>query len=304
MTEIKSGYVAIIGKPNSGKSTLLNSILKQKLSITTNKPQTTRKRIVAIYNDDDCQIVFLDTPGILKPAYLLQEKFVSQIQISIKDADVIIVLLDVTIEKNSKNIFEDELFQKILGKSKKKIIAAVNKIDLVDTITLSNVVNKYSELTNVVKVIPISAAMNFNVDKLILEIKELLPKGPRYYPEDQIAEETERFFISELIREKIFELYSEEIPFSSEVLIEDYKERKNNKDFISAVIIIEKESQKPIIIGKNGIAIKRLGQEARRSIENFLGKEVYLELRVKVKVNWRNDAITLKHFGYDLGVDD
>lgn len=304
MTNVKSGYVAIIGKPNSGKSTLLNSILKQKLSITTSKPQTTRKRIVGIYNDDESQIVFLDTPGILKPAYLLQEKFLSQIQLSVKDADVIVVLIDIQMEKNSPSVFDDEQFVKIVGNVKKKIICAVNKIDLVDTITMSNAVNKYSAIPNVIKVIPISATKNFNVENILAEIKSLLPEGPRYYPEDQLAEENDRFFVAELIREKIFELYSDEIPFSTEVLIEDYKERENRKDFISAVVIIEKESQKPIIIGKNGAAIKRLGQEARRAIENYLAKEVYLELRVKVKAKWRSDAAALKNFGYDLGADD
>lgn len=304
MEKSKSGYVAIIGMPNSGKSTLLNSILKQKLSIATNKPQTTRKRIVAIYNDDDAQIVFLDTPGILKPAYLLQEKFLSQIKLSINDADIVVLLIDILMEKSDKSIFDDEQFSQIMINTKKKIICVINKIDLVDTITMGNVVNKYSGLPNIEKVIPVSSIKNFNIDTLISEIKQLLTEGPRYYPEEQIAEENDRFFVSELVREKIFELYSEEIPFSTEVVIEDYKERENNKDFISAVIIIEKESQKPIIIGKNGGAIKRLGQESRRSIEVFLGKEVYLELRVKVKSKWRSDPGALKNFGYDIGADE
>jgi GTP-binding protein Era len=303
MTKFKSGYVAIIGKPNSGKSTLLNAILKQKLSITTNKPQTTRKRIVGIFNDEISQIIFLDTPGILKPAYLLQEKFIAQIQVSINDADIVILLVDIQSEKTSKSILEEELIIKLLN-SKKKIICAINKVDLVDAVSLSKTTNQLTEYSNILKVVPISALHNFNIEILLNEIKSLLPEGPKYFPDDQLSSENERFFVSELIREKIFELYSEEIPFSTEVMIEEYKERASGKDYISAVIIVEKETQKPIIIGKNGAAIKYLGQEARKSVEQFLGKEVFLELRVKVKAKWRSDQNLLKNFGYDIDTDD
>jgi len=303
MTKFKSGYVAIIGKPNSGKSTLLNSVLKQKLSITTNKPQTTRKRIVGIFNDDETQIIFLDTPGILKPAYLLQEKFLTQIQVSINDADIVVLLVDIQNEKTSKSILEDELVIKLLN-SRKKILCALNKVDLVDAVNLSKITNRLAEYPNILKVIPISALHNFNIGSLLDEIKTMLPEGPKYFPDDQLSSENERFFVSELIREKIFELYSEEIPFSTEVIIEEYKERENGKDYISAIIIVEKETQKPIIIGKSGFSIKKLGQLARKSVEEFLGKEVFLELRVKVKPKWRSDQSMLKNFGYDINAEN
>lgn len=302
MQKFKSGYVAIIGKPNSGKSTLLNSLLKQKLSIVTNKPQTTRKRIVGIYTDEDSQIIFLDTPGLLKPDYLLHEKFIDQIKLSINDADIVLVLIDCT-DRNYLSFFDFELIENLLLKKKNKLFVVINKIDLAKPSEIKRIKENLNARFPKNTLIEISALQSINTDSLLNELKKSLPVGPKYFPEEQLAEENERFFVSEIIREKIFEQFSDEIPFSTEVIVEDYKEREKNKDYISAIIVVEKESQKPIIIGKNGEAIKKIGKSARQSIEEFIGKEVYLELRVKVKPKWRNDNNALKTFGYNLDSD-
>lgn len=303
MQKFKSGYVAIIGKPNSGKSTLLNSLLQQKLSIVTNKPQTTRKRIVGIYNDDDSQIIFLDTPGLIKPNYLLQEKFIDQIKLSLSDADLIILLIDIT-GQNYMELFYEELLKNIFNKNLEKFLVVLNKIDLTKKKELEKIYQQIKMEFPKAFVLGISALQNKNVEQLKEEIKKRLPYGPKYFPDDQLAEENERFFVSEIIREKIFEQFSDEIPFSTEVVIESYREREKNKDYISALIIVEKESQKPIIIGKNGEAIKKIGKTSRQAIEEFIGKEVYLELRVKVKPKWRSDKNALKTFGYILDSDN
>jgi len=300
MHQFKSGYVAIVGSPNVGKSTLLNSILHQKLSIVTNKPQTTRKRIIGIFNDEESQIIFLDTPGLLKPNYLLQEKFIEHIKISLIDADLILLLIDSGKEKSVLEVLTNELLSQVIQKNPKKIIIAINKIDTERKKSVSNMIKNIQLEYPTIKIIPISALQNTNIEVLVHEIKNKLPIGPKYYPDEQLAEENERFFVSEIIREKIFENYSEEIPFSTEVIIEDYKERENGKDYISALVFVEKESQKPIIIGKNGESIKRVGKLARRAIEEFIGKAVYLELRVKVKSKWRSDPSALKSFGYNI----
>lgn len=302
MQKFKSGYVAIIGKPNSGKSTLLNSLLKQKLSIVTSKPQTTRKRIVGIYTDEDYQIIFLDTPGLLKPDYLLHEKFIDQIKLSINDADIVLVMIDCT-DRNYLSFFDFELIENLLLKKKNKLFVVINKIDLAKPAEIKRIKENLNTRFPKNTLMEISALQSINTDSLLNELKKSLPVGPKYFPDEQLAEENERFFVSEIIREKIFELFSDEIPFSTEVIVEDYKERGKNKDYISALIVVEKESQKPIIIGKNGDAIKRIGQSARQSIEEFVGKEVYLELRVKVKPKWRNDNNALKNFGYNLDSD-
>lgn len=296
----KVGYVSIIGLPNVGKSTLLNAILKQKISIVTAKPQTTRKKILGILTESNYQIIFLDTPGIVKPAYLLHEKMLEEVGESIKDADVIVMIFDVSSEGKIKESEENEIIKELIAQNKKPIILALNKVDSIKQEQAQQLVNHYESLKKFKAVIPIAASLNFNIDRLIQEIVELLPEGEKYYPDDIISEASERFFVSEIIREKIFELYEDEIPYSTEVIIADFKERTTGKDFISAEIIVERDSQKPIIIGKEGKAIKKLGEVARKAIEEFLQKEVYLELRVKVKEKWRSNEKMLKYFGYGV----
>ncbi len=296
----KSGYVTIIGKPNAGKSTLMNAMLGERLSIISSKPQTTRKNILGIISDEDHQIIFLDTPGILEPVYLLQEKMVEFINQAIKDADILLVLFDIETDPGGSEILEDEILFKNIHKHRAKKIAIINKVDLSNDVQVKRLAEKLENTKLFDEILTVSAYLGFNVNILLDKIKELLPVGPKYYPDDQISNENERFFVSEIIREKIFELYQDEIPFSTEVLIEDFKEREKAKDFISASIIVEKETQKPIIIGKNGEMIKKLGKISRTSIENFLGREVYLELRVKVRPKWRSNQNLLKNFGYSV----
>jgi len=299
----KSGYVTIIGKPNAGKSTLMNAMLGERLSIISSKPQTTRKNILGIISDENHQIIFLDTPGILEPAYLLQEKMVEFINQAIKDADILLVLFDIENDPGGNEILEDEILFKNIHKHRAKKIAIINKVDLSNDLQVKRLAEKLENTKLFDEILTVSAYLGFNVNILLDKIKELLPVGPKYYPDDQISNENERFFVSEIIREKIFELYQDEIPFSTEVLIEDFKERENAKDFISASIIVEKETQKPIIIGKGGDTIKKLGRISRASIENFLGREVYLELRVKVRPKWRSNQNLLKNFGYSVNND-
>lgn len=298
MEKNKVGYVSIIGLPNVGKSTLLNAILKQKISIVTPKPQTTRKKILGILTENDYQIIFLDTPGIVKPAYLLHEKMLEEVNESIKDADVIVLLFDVSSEGRIKESEGNEIIKELIEQKKKPIILALNKVDSITQEQAQQLVDYYVRLKKFNAVVPVAASLNFNVERLIQEIVTLLPEGEKFYPDDIVSEAAERFFVSEIIREKIFELYEFEIPYSTEVVIADFKERTTGKDFISAEIIVERDSQKPIIIGKEGKAIKRLGEVARKAIEDFLQKEVYLELRVKVKEKWRSNEKMLKYFGY------
>ncbi len=294
----KSGYVAIIGKPNVGKSTLMNAMLGEKLSIITNKPQTTRKRVLGILSEEECQIIFLDTPGILKPKYLLQEKLAEYIKTSILDADIVVVMIDITSDEVS-DVMESESVRIVLENKDLSKLAVINKIDKSNEYELNKVVEKLSDMKVFNSVIPISALNKFNTESVVANIKELLPEGPKYYPDDQLSDADERFFVTEIIREKVFEKYKEEIPFSTEVLIEEFKEQENRKDYISAVIVVERESQKPIIIGKKGESIKKLGQIAREAIEEFLGRSVFLELRVKVRSKWRSNPNILKSFGYN-----
>ncbi|MEW6702615.1 MAG: GTPase Era, partial [Bacteroidota bacterium] len=294
----KSGFVSIIGKPNVGKSTLMNTLIGEKLSIITNKPQTTRKKILGILSDENYQIIFLDTPGILNPEYLLQERMLDFVFTSVRDSDVILFMIDVDSDPAGRETFTDESVSKILNDTNTKKILLLNKIDLSNQTVVENLINNLSSKKIFEKVIPISAAEGFNLSSVVKAILELLPDHPKYYPDDQITDESERFFVSEIIREKIFECYREEIPYSTEVLIEEFKERENAKDFIRAVIVVERESQKPIILGTKGEAVKKLGQIARAEIEKFLQHEVYLELRVKVREKWRSNPNMLQSFGY------
>ena len=295
----KSGYVAILGLPNAGKSTLLNALLGQKIAITNKKPQTTRKKILGILSGKNYQIIFLDTPGILSPSYLLQEKMMEEVILSIKDADIILLLIDTKKDPLGKETFNRKIVQENLYADQKKIVVLLNKIDLIDQEKVVQSLEHLEVMNKFNTVIPISATEKFNLDRLLETIVNELPEGPSYYPEDIVADENERFFVSEIIREKILELYREEIPYSVEVLISEFKEREEGKDFISAEIVVERDAQKAIIIGKGGTAIKKLGQSARDAVEDFLQRETFLELRVKVRKNWRLNENLLKQFGYN-----
>jgi GTP-binding protein Era len=296
----KAGYVAIIGKPNVGKSTLMNSLIGQKLSIVTPKPQTTRKNILGILSEIHYQIIFLDTPGIVQPKYLLHKKMLEFIEQSLKDADILLFMLDISTDADGEEFINDKTINEILTTNKLPKILAINKVDHSKNEKVEKLVQKMDSTKLFNSIIPISASLNFNLDQLLKNILYYLPEHPKYFSDDIIANETERFFVSELIREKIFELYGEEIPYSCEVVVEEFKERQKGKDYILANIFVEKDSQKKIIIGSEGKSIKKLGEAARIEIEKFLGKSVYLELYVKVRKNWRTDETWLKRFGYDV----
>jgi GTP-binding protein Era len=298
MSDHKTGYVAILGLPNAGKSTLLNALLGQKLSIITSKPQTTRKRILGILSEENYQVIFLDNPGILSPSYLLQEKMMDEVGTSVKDADIIVLMLDIGDDFLGKKLMEQEFVKKYVLNSPKEKLLILNKVDLITQEKVNELIKHFESNRQFKSVIPVSASLNFNIRRVLEEIIELLPEGPKLFPDEYVTDKNERFFVSEIIREKILELFRDEVPYSCEVLIADFKERSENKDFISAEIIVEKDSQKAIIIGKNGTAIKKLGSEAREAIEKFLEREVFLELRVKVKKKWRSDEKMLKSFGY------
>ena len=295
---IKSGYVSIVGKPNVGKSTLMNTLLGQKLSITTKKPQTTRKKILGILSTDDYQVIFLDTPGILNPDYLLQQRMLEYVYSSAKDSDIILLMIDVSKEKSASTSLQDERVAKILSYKKSKKILVLNKIDLTTQTVVDKLISEFGAKKVFDKIIPVSATLRSNTQSVIDAIIEFLPVHPKYFPDDQLSDDNERFFVSEIIREKIFEQYYEEVPFSTEVLIEEFKEREQNKDYIRAAIVVERESQKPIIIGAKGASIKKLGQTSRKAVEEFLQHEVFLELLVKVREKWRTNPNMLKNFGY------
>lgn len=297
---IKSGYVAIVGKPNAGKSTLLNAFLGEKLSITNPKPQTTRKRILGILSSEEYQVIFLDTPGILKPGYLMQEKMMDHIYQSVKDADVVLFLVDIKSDPDGSLTLNTEEVQNILSIKKKNKILILNKIDLSNDEHVKNLIQKFENEKQFDKVIPVSALLNFNIATILTGIMEFIPEHPKFYPDDRLSDEPEKFFVSEIIREKILEEFQEEIPYSVEIVIEEFKEIEGRKDLIRASIIVEKESQKPIIIGKKGSKIKELGKNSREDIEKFLQRPVFLELQVKVKPKWRSDPNYLKNFGYTL----
>lgn len=294
----RCGYVTIIGKPNAGKSTLMNALLGEKLSITTSKPQTTRKRVMGILSGPDHQIIFLDTPGILNPEYLLQNRMLDFIELSIIDADLLLLIADASDDPSAEKFLNDPRVRDLLNKTDAGRILLLNKIDLAPQAKIQESINVLSASGKFLDVIPVSALNNFNIEKIVPALLENLPEHPKFFPEDQLSDENERFFVSEIIREKIFELYQDEIPYSTEVIIEDFKEQENRKDLITASIIVERESQKPIIIGKSGSAIKKLGEKSRIAIEAFLGRGVFLEMRVKVKEKWRSDPKMLKYFGY------
>lgn len=289
----KAGYVAILGYPNAGKSTLLNQFLNHKLSIVSRKPQTTRKKVLGILTLKKAQIVFIDTPGLLNPKYNLQQIMSNYITNAVEDADVLLYLIDAS---RVKKITSETI--QFFSKVDKPVVLAINKIDLVEKKKLLPLISQFDKEIKFSAVVPISALKDDGLDRLRDEIIRLLPYCPPYFPVNYLTDQQERFFVSEIIRERIFELYSEEIPYSTHVQIEDFKERPGRKDFIVANIYVEKNSQKGIIIGKEGRALKKIGQLARVEIEKFLDRPVYLELFVKVLTDWRHKDSKLKELGY------
>lgn len=290
--EHRSGFVNILGNPNVGKSTLMNILVGEKLSVTTPKAQTTRHRIMGILTGEGYQIVYSDTPGILNPKYKLQSVMMRSVESALDDADLILYVTDVveTISKNGEHL------ARILASPVPKIIV-INKIDLSNQTDLENLVDRWTRMAPGIPVLPVSAIKKFNTDLLLSEIISRLPEGPPYFPEDQLTDRFDRFFVTEIIRGKIFETYQKEIPYSVEVEIESYHEEPSINR-ISAVIYVARDSQKGIIIGHKGSMLKRVGTAARKDMEEFLGKKVFLELFVKVAHEWRDNPRMLKKFGY------
>lgn len=293
----RSGFVNIIGRPNVGKSTLMNALVGERMSIITNKPQTTRHRIIGILSDDDYQIVFSDTPGIIEdPAYKMQEAMNSFVKTTFEDADVMLFVTEV-----KERYTEDDPIIQQLKNVKAPLFLLLNKIDLAEPEEIVELIQWWNAKIPFTETIPISALKKDNTEKLLQLILDIIPEGPVYYPKDQLTDKSERFFVSEIIREKILLLYKQEVPYSCEVMVESFKEGTSKSGpliRIQAIIFVARKTQKSILIGKNGSAIKRLGTDARKSIETFLEKKVFLELHVKVKDNWRDDERMLKHFGY------
>jgi GTPase len=292
MTMHKSGFVNIIGNPNVGKSTLMNELVGEKLSIITSKAQTTRHRILGIVNGENFQIIFSDTPGIVKPVYKLHDSMMRFVRTAFTDADIILYVTDV-VETHDKN---DHFIEK-LKKSRVPVILAINKTDLSAGTPVEQLTAEWSALVPQAIIIPISALCKHNLTLLFDTILEKLPEGPVYYPEDSLTDRPERFFVTEIIREKIFRNYKKEIPYSCEVIIDSFKEAEDMVR-INAIIYVIRESQKGILIGHQGEMLKRVGIQSRLDVEKFLGKRVYLGLQVKVASDWRNNDKMLKRFGY------
>ena len=290
----KSGFVNIIGNPNVGKSTLMNALVGEKLSIITSKAQTTRHRIMGIVSSEDFHIVYSDTPGILKPSYKLQESMMKFVTGAVADADVILYVTD-TVERGERSA---EIIDRI-RQSGVPAIVVINKIDLTTPEALEALVDKWQGELPEARIVPASAKENFNIEGLFKTILDLLPEGPAFYPKDTLTDKTLRFFASEIIREKILRFYDKEIPYCCEIEIESYKEEPAI-DRIAATIYVARDSQKGILIGHKGEKLKRVGQAAREDMEQFLGKKVFLQLFVKVNDDWRNNERQLRRFGYEL----
>jgi GTP-binding protein Era len=287
-----SGFVNIIGSPNVGKSTLMNQLVGERMSIITSKAQTTRHRILGIVNDDNHQIVYSDTPGVLEPSYKLQEGMMKSVNSALVDADVFLLVTDVF----EDSVNNEVVFQKVI-KSEKPTLLILNKIDLVTPERVEELVEFWSEKVGDISILPISALRNANVSFIEDWILKHLPEGPKYYDKDTLTDRPERFFTSEIIREKILQFYKKEIPYSVEVEVEEFKkEKKLNR--IRAIIYVSRESQKGIIIGHKGAALQRTGTEARKDLETYFGRKVFLDLYVKVSKDWRTDEKKLKKLGY------
>lgn len=289
----KAGFVNIIGKPNAGKSTLMNTLVGEKLSIITAKAQTTRHRIMGVISADDFQIIYSDTPGFISPKYPLQKAMMHFVEQSLEDADVLLWVIDLQDKER------DELLIQKIKNTQSKLIIVLNKIDLLSQEKVNEMIVAYEQEFPHTKVVPISALKSFNTELLLQEIKNLLPEHPAYFEEDTLTDKTERFFASEIIREKIFLHYDQEIPYSTEVQITAFKEDEKIIR-IQAEILVERDSQKGIIIGKGGKALKQVGIEARKDMEAFFGKQVHLEQFVKVEKEWRKQEKQLSRFGYIL----
>jgi GTP-binding protein Era len=289
----KSGFVNIVGNPNVGKSTLMNQLVGERISIATFKAQTTRHRIMGIINDEDAQIVFSDTPGVLKPNYKLQESMLAFSESALVDADVLLYVTD-PLEKIDKNA---DFLGKV-AKMEVPVLVLINKIDLTNEKDLVGLVEQWHEVLPKAEILPISALHRFNVQPVLNRIKELLPECPPYFDKDQLTDKPAKFFVTEIIREKILLYYDKEIPYSVEVGVESFKEDKTHIH-INAVIYVERDSQKGIIIGHQGKALKKVATEARKSLEKFFGKNIYLETFVKVDKDWRNSTKELNLFGYN-----
>ncbi len=288
----KAGFVNIVGNPNVGKSTLMNRLVGERISIATFKAQTTRHRIMGILSDENTQIVFSDTPGVVKPAYKLQESMLAFSEGALSDADVLVYVTDV-VEKADKNA---GFLDKVRGMTI-PVILVINKIDLTTQEGLASMAEAWRALLPRAEVLPVSASNNFGVDVLLRRIKELLPDSPPYFDKDQLTDRPARFFVSEIIREKILLYYDKEVPYAVEVAVTSFREGEKTIK-IEAVIYVERESQKGIIIGHGGAALKKVGTEARRALEKFFGKKIYLRAFVKVRKDWRSNQLDLKGFGY------
>ncbi len=290
----KAGFVNIVGNPNVGKSTLMNLLMGERISIATFKAQTTRHRIMGIINTDDAQIVFSDTPGVLKPNYKLQEEMLAFSVSALQDADVLLYVTDV-VEKPDKN---SDFLEKV-KKMDVPVLVLINKIDISNQKDLESLVAQWHESLPKAEIFPISAKVKFNVDNVLQRIKELLPDSPPYFDKDQWTDKPARFFVTEIIREKILLYYDKEIPYAVEVVVEQFKE-DDKHIHINAVIYVERESQKGIIIGHRGIALKKVSSEARKTLEKFFGKSIFLEIFVKVDKDWRSNTKRLEAYGYKL----
>lgn len=294
----KSGFVNIIGRPNVGKSTLTNVLLGERMSIITHKPQTTRHRVLGILSEDDFQMVLSDTPGIVyDPKYKMHRIMNSYVHSTVEDADIMLFITDPGEQYN-----EDDPIIAIMEKVEVPVILIINKVDLFTNDQIEQTIQWWTKRTKFTQVHPISALKEFNTSNLLKAIINLLPEGPAYFPKDQLSDKNERFFVAEMIREQILNLYKQEIPYSCEINVTTFKEEESRKGplvRIFAEIYVARKTQKAIIIGKNGASIKQVGIEARKSIEAFLGKQVFLELYVKIQDNWRDDDRSLKSFGYN-----
>ena len=290
----RSGFVNIVGNPNVGKSTLMNLLMGERISIATFKAQTTRHRIMGIINEPDAQIVFSDTPGVLKPNYKLQEEMLAFSESALQDADVLLYVTDV-VEKPDKN---QDFLQKV-SRMQVPILLLINKIDVSDQQTLESLVASWHEALPTAEIFPISAKARFNVDNVMRRVKELLPPSPPYFDKDQWTDKPARFFVTEIIREKILLYYDKEIPYSCEVMVESFNETDKSIN-IRAIIFVERDSQKGIIIGHKGVALKKVSTEARKTLEKFFQKSIFLETYVKVDKDWRNNQKRLQAYGYKL----
>ncbi len=290
----KSGYVAIVGRPNVGKSTLLNNLLQFKLSSVTRKPQTTRHQIRGILHGDNYQVVFVDTPGLLQPKYKLQEAMLRVAHRALAEADLVLFMVEASAKPDATDLKHLDEIVKLTP----RLLLVINKIDMIHKEAILPLMQFFHESKNIETILPVSALKSDGLDSLTKEIVAALPVGVPYYSKDQITDHPERFLVAEIIREKIFLRYGDEIPYSTTVSIEEFKERGKHKDYVRASIYVERSSQKGILIGKNGAALKEIGLLARKDIEELIGRSVYLDLWVRVKEKWRQNELMLKDFGY------